>query len=148
MIQWKTIFKGNNKCGLCRQVVFVDGWSLKQVWLYNSSELETMMVSCPLPSLHAVHCRYLLIYNACIIHKESLWIASPHINATSQTQTKVQLIFWGTLCMHADIDIAPCKPQKHWTTYTKIMISRWILEFIALIVNVLYHIWAYSIACT
>ena len=28
-------FKGNNKCGLCKQVVFLYRWSLKQVWLFK-----------------------------------------------------------------------------------------------------------------
>ena len=34
VFQWETIFKGNKKCACCRQVVFVDRWSLKQVWRY------------------------------------------------------------------------------------------------------------------
>ena len=34
MFQWETIFKGIKKYGLCRQVVFLYRWSLKQVWLY------------------------------------------------------------------------------------------------------------------
>ena len=38
MIQYETIFKGIKKCGPCRQVVFVDRWSLKQVWLYIAEQ--------------------------------------------------------------------------------------------------------------